>query len=512
MKENLTFEDLPPMGKKEKEFWKRHNSEYYHYLYRIDNFIDNKFYYGIHSEKIISGKELGDDGYMGSGTDLVRAQKEQGIENFKKTIIKTFSTRDEARLEEMKVVNKDLINDPMCYNKVRGGGATGTFSEGLVSVNYRNRKLARKNYFFVPKDEYLNNKDEYITPRSGKITVSYKSDTQCKNKFLISKEEYLNNKDKYSAVPGPTVFVNYSNPEKQLPWLFVIGREEYNKNKDKYILSSTPSCYKNKDDWSDTKFLDKDDPLVTSGQFIGINNGVKQSKETIDKKLGEKNGSYGTMWITDGKNNKKISSKDVVPSGWWPGRSSSGPSKIRYINRLTLETKYLTKEEYLSLNSDEWFSPCFFIDGKKFIEYEDIQKIFGPTNSWSAVSRELGICAQSVKKVRDYYLNTGYRFFSNFKGKGFLDKKEIERIIQEFIDHPSVENICRKFHRSEKVIRDVLGFDGTEKTIYVIRGDQRSRTKIPNKIAKEFYSSGWIKKNKRGSLKPPLCTNCIYHK
>jgi hypothetical protein len=38
------------------------------------------------------------------------------MNNFKKEILKTFSTRDEARLEEMKIVDENLVNDDNCYN------------------------------------------------------------------------------------------------------------------------------------------------------------------------------------------------------------------------------------------------------------------------------------------------------------------------------------------------------------------------------------------------------------
>jgi hypothetical protein len=35
---------------------------------------------------------------------------------------------------------------------------------------------------------------------------------------------------------------------------------------------------------------------------------------------GEKNSQYGTMWITNGINNKKIPKSDSIPLGWYKGR------------------------------------------------------------------------------------------------------------------------------------------------------------------------------------------------
>lgn len=49
----------------------------FHYFYRIENIINNFYYYSIDNLN---------DGYMNSGRCLKRAQKIYGIENFVKTI------------------------------------------------------------------------------------------------------------------------------------------------------------------------------------------------------------------------------------------------------------------------------------------------------------------------------------------------------------------------------------------------------------------------------------------
>ncbi len=58
--------------------------------------------------------------------------------------------------------------------------------------------------------------------------------------------------------------------------------------------------------------------------------GRKHKPETIEKQKqtykksghaqGEKNSQYGSMWITDGINNKKIKKEDQIPIGWSKGR------------------------------------------------------------------------------------------------------------------------------------------------------------------------------------------------
>ena len=98
----------------------------YHYFYKITNNVNGKFYYGIHSTSDL------EDGYMGSGTRLFRAIAKYGIESFTKEILQFFDSREEASLHESKIVNVDMINDPMCYN-LRTGGDVARLPGGRIS-------------------------------------------------------------------------------------------------------------------------------------------------------------------------------------------------------------------------------------------------------------------------------------------------------------------------------------------------------------------------------------------
>lgn len=280
MRENLTISDLPKLSEEESSWWNEHNDEYIHYFYRIDNIKNGKFYYGIHSQRKDSGKTPENDGYIGSGTALSKAKKRDGIKNFKKTIIKIFSTRDEARLEEMKIVDENLIKNPNCYNSALGGG-TLIITSGSVIVNYKNEKLRKNKFFLISKDEYDKNKDKYITPSSLML--------------------------------GNAVFKNKNNSD-DIRWLNI---------NDPLVVSgefvgffSGKGVYKNSKNNNDIKMLDINDPLVLSGEFVGVNKGRKQSNETILKRTGTGNGKFGTFWITNGKENKQIKKNTEIPDGW----------------------------------------------------------------------------------------------------------------------------------------------------------------------------------------------------
>ncbi len=88
----------------------------YNYLYRITNNINGKFYIGIHSTNNLN------DNYFGSGTLIKKAIQKYGINNFTKEILEFKNSREEIKNLEKKVVNDELLNNPLCYNIQRGGG------------------------------------------------------------------------------------------------------------------------------------------------------------------------------------------------------------------------------------------------------------------------------------------------------------------------------------------------------------------------------------------------------
>jgi hypothetical protein len=49
----------------------------------------------------------------------------------------------------------------------------------------------------------------------------------------------------------------------------------------------------------------------------------KMSMQKQDKGMSSDNSQFGTMWITNGKDNRKISKNDNIPAEWYKGRKMS---------------------------------------------------------------------------------------------------------------------------------------------------------------------------------------------
>ena len=132
----------------------------YNYFYKITNTKSGEYYFGVHSTDDL------DDGYLGSGTRIKEAIEKEGKENFNKEIIKFFSTITEALEEEARVVTKDLVDDPMCYNMVLGGG--GYDNSSLTVID---KELGIK--VVITSEEYQENKDRYESLIKGKNNGMY---------------------------------------------------------------------------------------------------------------------------------------------------------------------------------------------------------------------------------------------------------------------------------------------------------------------------------------------------
>jgi hypothetical protein len=89
----------------------------YNYLYKIKNKLNGKIYIGIHSTDDLN------DGYMGSGTLILKSIEKYGKHNFIKTILEYCDNRDLLVELERKVVNKEFVDRRDTYNLSLGGSS-----------------------------------------------------------------------------------------------------------------------------------------------------------------------------------------------------------------------------------------------------------------------------------------------------------------------------------------------------------------------------------------------------
>ena len=152
-----------------------------HYTYRIDNLINGKYYIGKHSSDSL------DDDYMGSGTLIKAAIAKYGIDNFKKTILKTFPTSEEAFEHEAQIVTMVEVNDPMCYNVQLGGkGRQKQFTDDEL----KERALERqREYYQQNKELILERRREYNQQNKEQHREYMKEYYQQNKEFILERQK-----------------------------------------------------------------------------------------------------------------------------------------------------------------------------------------------------------------------------------------------------------------------------------------------------------------------------------
>ena len=101
-------------------------SRKYNFIYKLTNRVNNKTYIGVHRTDNM------DDGYMGSGKILKRAQIKHGIENFSKEILYLFPTYKDALHEEKQIVTPEFIERDDNYNIKEGGFGSCKWSASVI--------------------------------------------------------------------------------------------------------------------------------------------------------------------------------------------------------------------------------------------------------------------------------------------------------------------------------------------------------------------------------------------
>ncbi len=158
----------------------RINMQYkFSYFYKIQNLINGKFYYGIHSTNKLN------DGYLGSGLNIKSSIKKYGKKNFKKKILIFFDSRIDAFNYEEKFIIKDILIDPSCYNislgRNRGGDTSGM-------VNTLDPITGEKFFISIKDKRYINGSLIHIL----KGYVITKDSSGQKFKVKLNDKRYIN--------------------------------------------------------------------------------------------------------------------------------------------------------------------------------------------------------------------------------------------------------------------------------------------------------------------------------
>jgi hypothetical protein len=231
----------------------------FYIVYKILNLLNGKIYIGAHMTRNI------EDRYMGSGVEIKRELKTIGKKHFRKEILFFFDTKEEMLSKEKELVTKEFCLREDTYNRNEGGGSYNAI--GMVPV-----KDSNGNNLLVYRED-----PRYI---AGELKHN-----QVGNKYNIGKVRV---KDKHGNI-------------------FVVNT---------------------------------DDERFINGELVGLRKGCKgipsfagkKHTEEFKKKIsainsqkqkGENNSQYGTCWITNYIQNKKIKVSELptwLNDGWKRGR------------------------------------------------------------------------------------------------------------------------------------------------------------------------------------------------
>jgi hypothetical protein len=224
---------------------------------------------------------------LGSGKRIIYAKKKYGKENFKKEILLFFDIYDDALNYETEIVNKELLLDPSCYNIALGGKSdVGFLRQGPSLIEKTTGKL--------------------INPKN--IEEFYE---------LFKTENYFGH-TKHHA--------NFKNEDGKIFYLDI---------NDKKIkeLNLHGLCFNKllcKDKNENVYWINRNDERYLNGELVLFWKGKSHSDEhkekckktfkTIKHQQGSSNSQYGTQWINNGVNIKKIHKGELIPNGWKMGR------------------------------------------------------------------------------------------------------------------------------------------------------------------------------------------------
>lgn len=274
-------------------------------IYQINNKINNMIYIGAHITKNIN------DSYMGSGTNIKKAIKEFGMENFEKIILYQFDNLEDMIDMENKIVNKEFISRNDVYNLCIGGGF---FTKDLATVKDKDGNIFDVH---INDPRYLSG--ELVGATKGNVVAFDKNG----NSFYISMNDTRYNSELICLLKNKMPAINKITNKIEL-----IDRKEFNKE---FYYGRNKDLVLSKDLNNNYLCAHKDDLRFKEGLIFPFSKGLKHTFETKKKigeknsinQTGEKNSQYGKCWIHNNVKSmsiKLIELNKYLEDGWIRGR------------------------------------------------------------------------------------------------------------------------------------------------------------------------------------------------
>jgi len=188
-----------------------------------------------------------------------------------------------------------------------GMHSTDNLNDGYLGSGVRLKRSIRRNGIENFKIEYLEffkNRNDLTNRESQLVNEDLLKDKMCMNLRTGGSGGFCNDihKNKFHAAGGKSVMKLLGKRHNER----MITDLEYRK---KVILKLK----------NNKSFLGKTHK-EESKKKIGLSNSIKQK--------GENNSQFGTCWITNGIENKKIKKTDIIPNGWEYGRKLKKVLKV----------------------------------------------------------------------------------------------------------------------------------------------------------------------------------------
>lgn len=254
----------------------------YNYVYKITNLnplSDKKYYIGVRTSKLIPE----DDNYWSSSKSLKADIKKYGLDSFKKEILFTLDSRENAILKEIELHEKfDVASNKEYYNIVKQNSSGFNTQGGLFVKNKNGESI------YVTKDEY-NKNDELIYHSSGKISVRDKNGNTLQ--VNITDDKYLNG-ELTSVSCGMVNAIDKNGNRLYVTTVEYYKRKDLNVNNKNKVVAK----YKN---GKDGFLVDKNDPRFDSGILVSVHKGKVLCKDI-------KTGNSKYVDYTEFENNENL--------------------------------------------------------------------------------------------------------------------------------------------------------------------------------------------------------------